>query len=127
MIRVFNKIRIVVFLIPTKVDLLQQTALGEKRQGAVKSGAGGGGINFTCHFPQIFSSKMAGGTERGGDNDITLTRATQAFFFDEVLEALKNIRVNSSGRCFQSLVGCGQSMSYRIQFTAVSRGRSMVE
>ena len=101
----FDKIRVVIFLIPSEIDLLQQTTLSEQGQSTVERGTGGGGVNFSCHFPQIFCSEMTGGAECSCDNDIALASATQAFFFDEVLETLKNFRVNVSGRCFQVLQG----------------------
>ena len=52
------------------------------------------------------------GAESSRDNDVALASATQAFFFDEALEAFENARVNIGVRCFQSLMGYGYWLSY---------------
>ncbi len=98
---VVDKIGIVVFLVAAEIDLLQQVTFGEQSQGSVESGARGGGINFACHFPEFLGGEVRVGAEGSGNDNIALPGATQAFLFDESLEAVENCRIYVGGWCFQ--------------------------
>ena len=69
-----------------KIDFVEEVGFGEKGEGAVEGGAGGGGALLAKAFEEFFSSKVLVGGENELHDGVTLGGLTETFGADKRVE-----------------------------------------
>ena len=96
-VRMINKVRIIVSLITSKVDFLQQSTFHQQSKSAVKGRAGRCRINFPRTFPQFICRKMVRGVKSSLDDDFPLPGVAETLGGDEFFDPCLDGRAEGRG------------------------------
>lgn len=89
-----QEVRVVVSLIATEVDLVQELALHQQGEGAINGGTADGAVELARHLQQFFRSEVFGGRESGLNDDLTLLRPAQPLAGQIAVETFADFGIN---------------------------------